>query len=88
MSKRMSRWGVGPLFAVGMLSGVAAVIGVDTLAGHAFTIPWLPAPLRIVLGVASMFGGVAFYVAAAVAVMRAYDAGTLLTQGVYGYSSG
>jgi protein-S-isoprenylcysteine O-methyltransferase Ste14 len=83
MSTRMSRWGVGPLFAAWALAGVAAATVADTVLGNAFTIPWLPAPVRMVLGAALIVWGVAFYAAAAVTVMRAYNADTLLTHGVY-----
>jgi len=83
MSERMSRWGVGPLFAACALAGVTATMVVDTVLGHVFTFPWLPAPVRIVLGAALGLWGVAFYAAAAVTVMRAYNTDTLLTHGVY-----
>ncbi len=83
MSKRMSRWGVGPLF--GLLSALVAapVLTIDWLKRPAFAIRAMPDGLRIGLGIALLVLGVTFYVFSIVSVMRAYSEDRLITSGAF-----
>lgn len=83
MQDRMTRWGVGPVFA-----GVSAVYGAGVLwlgerLGPVAAIPFLPGALRVATGWALICVGAALYLAAIVAAMRAYAGRRLVTGHVY-----
>jgi protein-S-isoprenylcysteine O-methyltransferase Ste14 len=83
MSERMTRWGVGPWFAFWALAGALGVTLLDLGLGHVFTLPLLPA-VRVAVGALLVVGGLVLYGTAALSVMRAYNADTLITHGAYG----
>ena len=85
MESRMSRWGVGPLFAtLSIVYGLAAW-GAGRTFHPLFEIGIVPHRLLTVLGVSLIAVGIPFYLVAVVAVMRAYNSDKLVTHGVYGF---
>jgi protein-S-isoprenylcysteine O-methyltransferase Ste14 len=83
LENRMSRWGTGPLFAVlSLIYGtLAGLVGRHfyPLFHIGFLSPWFLTLFGSVLIVI----GIPFCIISAKKVMRAYDAGELVTDGVY-----
>jgi len=83
MTRRMSRWGAGPATAVAGLLYAAGAYAVDRATAPRFAIGLLPAGVRQTLGIAMMVLGLLWYIPSVIAVMRAYNRGTLCTSGPY-----
>ncbi|HTZ20662.1 MAG TPA: isoprenylcysteine carboxylmethyltransferase family protein [Opitutaceae bacterium] len=83
MTKPMTRWGVGPLWAlISLLYGIAA--NHITQLSPALRIPDTLYPALTYLGIFLIVLGLPYYFLSARAVMRAFSAGELVTKGVYG----
>jgi protein-S-isoprenylcysteine O-methyltransferase Ste14 len=79
----MTRWGVGPLWGlISLLYGIAAYH--ITPLSPALRIPDTLYPALTILGILLIAVGLPFYVLSVKAVMRAFSAGKLVTDGVYG----
>lgn len=83
MKKKMSRWGIGPVF--GTLSTLYGMImlALDRIFYPRFRINLVPDTLRSGVGVVLITAGIVFILFGAVAVMRAYNADRLVTNGLY-----
>ncbi len=83
MTNKMTQWGIGPTLAVvSIVYAVAA--GVFAHGKTALAITVIPRPMIVAIGVALIAVGVPMYLASAKAVIRAFNAGELVTNGVYG----
>ena len=81
--KRMSRWGIGPVFAaLSIIYGLMALL-VIRYFHPLFQISLIPYSYLAILGVILILIGVPFWIIAVRTVMRAYNAGELITGGVY-----
>ena len=83
MKEKMSRWGVGPTFA-----SLSIVYGVMTLAISRYFHPvcqigLVPYWVLSILGIALILIGVPFFVISVITVTRAYNAGALVTDGIF-----
>jgi protein-S-isoprenylcysteine O-methyltransferase Ste14 len=83
MTKPMTLWGVGPLWALISIS-YAIAAGFITRACPALRIPELLYPALTFLGIFLIVLGLPYCVLSARAVLRAFAAGELVTDGVYG----
>ena len=83
MTKPMTRWGVGPLWALISIS-YAIAAGFITRAFPALLIPEALYPALTFFGIFLIVLGLPYYVLSAKAVLRAFAAGELVTDGVYG----
>jgi len=84
MKDTMSRWGVGPKFAVLSLLCTAVIVAVDRHYKPLFSLSFIPHSLRIFAGLLLIVAGIVFNIVAIVNVMSAYKEGRLVTGGVYG----
>lgn len=82
--KRLSRWGIGPIFAALSISYGLMTLLVNGYFHPLFQISFIPYPYLATLGVILILIGVPFWIIAVRTVMRAYNAGELVTSGVYG----
>jgi len=83
MTKPMTLWGVGPLWALISIS-YAIAAGFITRTFPALRIPEALYPALTFLGIFLIVLGLPYYVLSARAVLRAFAAGELVTDGVYG----
>jgi len=83
MATRMSRWGVGPAFALSALAYLGVAVGVWWWYGNPLRITVDHYGLMVGVGVGLIVLGTLCYGVAAVRVMRAYNAGRLCTAGPY-----
>jgi hypothetical protein len=82
MAKHMTRWGVGPSWALAWVTYIiAACILTDVYPD--FRIPDAFYPAFKYLGFFLLLIGLPYYVLSVYAVMKAYSAGELVTKGVY-----
>ncbi len=81
--KKMSRWGIGPVFAALSISYGLMTLLVIRYFHPLFQINLIPYTYLAVLGVILILIGVPFWIIAVHTVMRAYSAGELITGGVY-----
>ena len=79
----MNRWGTGPLFAAVSISHAAVMALLSHAYAPLFQIAAIPAWLLTTIAVTLIAIGVPWWLVATVTVMRAYNAGTLVTSGVY-----
>jgi len=83
MKEKMSRWGVGPVFAVVSAGYGAFILAMSLYFYPAFRIPVVPQWLLTALGAVLLCAGVPFYIIATITVMKAYNADRLVTRGIY-----
>lgn len=83
MEKRMSRWGVGPVFASLSIAYGMMTLLVSWAYWPAFRIEILPRWALLGLGIGLILFGSLFFLASVRAVHSAIDAGRLVTDGVY-----
>lgn len=83
MAEKMSRWGVGPIFA-GLSIGYGIVLFAISCYYHpVFEIGFLPSWFLYALGTILILIGVPFFLISAITVMRAYNADALVTDGIF-----
>jgi protein-S-isoprenylcysteine O-methyltransferase Ste14 len=83
MAEKMSRWGVGPIFA-GLSIGYAIVTFAISRHYHpVFKIGFLPGWLLSALGIVLIMIGVPFFIISGKTVTRAYNADELVTNGIF-----
>jgi protein-S-isoprenylcysteine O-methyltransferase Ste14 len=84
MKEKMSRWGVGPVFAsLSIVYGIMA-LAISRRFHPLFRIGLVPSWLLSVLGIALLFIGVPFFIVSVIAVTRAYNSDRLVTDGIFG----
>lgn len=84
MHDKMSRWGVGPVFALLSLGYGAIILGISRYYHPAFRIPYVPQWLLSGLGVLLLSIGIPFFGLSVITVMKAYNSDKLVTHGTYG----
>lgn len=84
MTKKMSRFGVGPVFVVLSLGYFAATFMLTRLYPSTFLIQAIPYQVLVALAVILMAFGIPFFILSLITVMRAYKADKLVTTGVFG----
>ena len=83
MEQKMSRWGIGPIFACSSIGYGLVMLIVSRYFYPYFQIKLLPYRFLSVLGVTLVLIGVPFFLISAVRVMRAYNADNLVTGGIF-----
>ena len=83
MHTKMTRWGIGPLFAALSIVYAAILEALSLACAPLFDITWPPRTVLTGLGSALIIVGIPLWLWATVAVMRAYNSGTLVTRGIY-----
>jgi protein-S-isoprenylcysteine O-methyltransferase Ste14 len=85
MAEKMSRWGVGPIFA-GLSIGYAIVLFAISRHYHPFfKISFLPGWFLSTLGIIFIMIGVPFFLISVKTATRAYNADALVTDGIFRY---
>jgi len=84
MIEKMSRWGVGPIFAVLSTGYGVFILAISRYFYPFFRIPLLPQWLLSISGLVLILIGVPFLIISIVTVMKAYNADALVTRGIYG----
>jgi protein-S-isoprenylcysteine O-methyltransferase Ste14 len=82
MATKMTRWGVGPVFGLASIA-YAAAVHLLSRGKPDLAIEIVPHSVLASAGIALIAFGLPFYVLAAKAVMRAFTANQLVTDGVY-----
>jgi protein-S-isoprenylcysteine O-methyltransferase Ste14 len=82
MTAKMTRWGVGPVFAIASIA-YAAAVHLLWRGKSALQIEIVPHSALVWAGIALIAVGLPLYVLSAKAVMRAYNADRLVTDGMY-----
>ena len=85
VSKRIGRWGVGPLFTAVSLGYSAAALCVTAPHRAFFWMKWLPEHVRWTLASLLALVGVAFFLLALRDFGRAYASDELVTTGTYSW---
>lgn len=83
MKEKMSRWGVGPTFASLSIGYGVVTLAISRYFYPAFQIGFVPYWLLSILGIALIFIGVPFFIISVTTVTRAYNANTLVTDGIF-----
>jgi len=84
MVEKMSRWGVGPVFALLSIGYGILMLAISRYFYPAFHITFIPYRIILLLGIILLLIGVPFFIASVITVMKAYNAGALVTKGIYG----
>lgn len=84
MKEKMSRWGVGPIFAFLSIGYGVFILAISRYFYPFFKIPLLPQWLLSGLGVVLILIGIPFFIISVIAVTRAYNSNSLVTHGIYG----
>ena len=79
----MSRWGIGPIFALLSFGYGMMTIGISRYFYPIFQIRFVPYWLLSILGIALIMIGVPFLILSVKTVLRAYNANELVTKGIY-----
>ena len=83
MEGKMSRWGIGPIFA-SLSIGYGMIMMVTSRYFHPFfQVGFLPYWLMTVVGISLIVIGVPFLITSVKTVMRAYNSDELVTTGVF-----
>lgn len=80
----MTRFGIGPLLAGLSIAYCLAAFVLTRYFTPLFNLDGVPDEVRLVASLAFLFIGVPFFVVAVIAVTRAYNAGRLVTTGIFG----
>ena len=80
----MTRWGIGPRWALSSIAFAAPTIAARVVWPDLFSIPHVPRTLVVAFGVALLAIGIPFFAAAARTLHRGFAAGELFTRGPYG----
>jgi protein-S-isoprenylcysteine O-methyltransferase Ste14 len=83
MKEKMSRWGIGPIFASLSIAYGMVTIVVSRYFHPAFQISTFPYWLMSVFGIALIVIGVPFFIISVKTVTRAYNADELVTDGIF-----
>jgi protein-S-isoprenylcysteine O-methyltransferase Ste14 len=80
---KMSRWGIGPIFAVlSIVYGMVTIV-VNRYFHPVFHISFVPHWFLTILGILLIMIGIPFFLISAKTVMRAYNADELVTDGIF-----
>ena len=83
MREKMSRWGIGTIFApLSILYGIVMIL-ISYYYCPVFQIEIIPYNVVSVLGIVLIIIGIPFHIISAVTVMRAYNADSLVTSGIF-----
>lgn len=80
----MTHWGVGPRFGFYMVPYCILMVVISLYLDPLFKITFIPYHALATTGIILILMGIPFYVISLNAVMRAFKAGSLITNGVYG----
>jgi len=80
----MTKWGVGPKFFIYSVIYSFLIIAVTVYFYPLFKMTFIPYGILASIGVILILTGLPFYIISLVSVMRAFKAGHLVTDGVYG----
>ena len=83
MKEKMSRWGIGPIFAALSLGYGMMMLIISRYFQPVFRIDFLPYGLRSILGITLIVVGVPFFIISVKTVTRAYNADKLVTDGIF-----
>jgi protein-S-isoprenylcysteine O-methyltransferase Ste14 len=83
MNEKMSRWGVGPIFALLSLTYAALLEILIRLLKLQFPMDLISHSILVIIGVCLILIGVPFFVVALLSVHRAYSADKLITTGIF-----
>jgi protein-S-isoprenylcysteine O-methyltransferase Ste14 len=83
MKEEMSRWGIGPTFASLSIGYGVVTLAINRYFHPAFQIGLVPYWLLSIFGIVLIVIGVPFLIFSVKTVMRAYNAGTLVTDGIF-----
>jgi protein-S-isoprenylcysteine O-methyltransferase Ste14 len=84
MPNEMTKWGVGPKFFIYSVPYGFFIIAVTVYFHPLFQINFVPYRILASLGAIMILLGIPFYIVSLVSVIRAFKAGHLVTDGVYG----
>ncbi len=84
MKEKMSRWGIGPIFAFLSIGYGILILAISRYFYPLFRIPLLPQWLLSVFGVVLLLIGIPFFIISVKTVMKAYNSDSLVTRGIYG----
>lgn len=84
-TKKMSRWGIGPIFASLSIGYGIATLLISQYYRPFFEIAFLPNRIRYIAGALLIGFGAVFFKVAVKTVMRAYNADSLVTDGIFKY---
>jgi protein-S-isoprenylcysteine O-methyltransferase Ste14 len=80
----MTKWGVGPKFTLYSVLYCLPALGAAFYFDPLLKITWVPYPILAWIGILLIATGIPFYLFSLIPVMRAFNAGRLITGGVYG----
>ena len=83
MKEKMSRWGIGPIFASLSIGYGIIMLLISRYFQPAFQIDFVPHWLISILGISLIVIGVPFFIISVKTVMRAYNADELVTDGIF-----
>ncbi|MBN1626478.1 MAG: hypothetical protein JW944_08120 [Deltaproteobacteria bacterium] len=83
MNEKMSRWGVGPVFASLSIGYGITMLAISRYYFPAFLIIYMPYGVLLTLGIILLLIGIPFFIASVVAVTKAYNADRLVTNGIF-----
>ena len=83
MNEKMSRWGIGPIFASLSIGYGMTTLIIGRCFHPAFQISFVPYWFKSVFGIGLMVIGVPFFIISIKTVMRAYNADELVTDGIF-----
>lgn len=84
MPDKMTKWGVGPKFFIYSVIYSIFIIAVTAYFYPFFKMTFIPYRILASVGVILILMGIPFYIMSLVSVMKAFKAGRLVTNGVYG----
>ena len=83
MEAKMSKWGVGPIFVLFSIVYLAIMLAISYYYNPLFQIKFIPYGFMMALGIVLIVIGIPFYVLSVKAIVRAFNADELVTDGVY-----
>lgn len=83
MKEKMSRWGVGPIFAFLSISYGMIMLAISRYFDSVSQIPFAPYWLLQILGIALILIGIPFFIISVKTVTKAYNADSLVTDGIF-----
>ena len=83
MGEKMSRWGIGPVFASLSIGYGMVMVAISRYFGPMFQIDFVPYWLMSILGILLIVFGAVFFIISVKTVMRAYNADKLVTDGIF-----
>ena len=83
MKEKMSRWGIGPIFASLALAYGMIMLVISRYFQPVFQMDFMPYWLMSIFGIALIVIGVPFFIISVKTVTRAYNADKLVTYGIF-----